>query len=228
MKARWGDHIINFVSVILGVSLGFFISDIAERKKEQEELHFMMSALLEEIDEDLEIYEDYQIPDNQRQIEDLGRAIELLNTDVENDSLVALLSSGFNINSYFPQNIAFNSIVSSGRLELIEDLQLRKLLLEYQLDSKEVEAQGDAQYKLLMDQLVPWVIEHPQYLQEIKRGDDHSGMVILLTLYTSIISNKTGKYQDIVEEAKEIRKRLIDQENPQTLEMKKKTDPINP
>ena len=37
-SVNWFDHLLNFVAVILGVSLAFYISTRAEKSREKEEL----------------------------------------------------------------------------------------------------------------------------------------------------------------------------------------------
>ena len=191
---NWADHLFNFLAVILGVSLAFFANDRAATSREKDELSFFIQAMYEELNEDIENYRDYQIPDNTEKVVNLARAIELLSTQEENDSIDYLVSSALQMNSYSPQNIAFNSILSSGKMDLIENLELRSMLLNYSLYSKEVESQGEAQYEILMNKIVPWMIDHPEYNQEIDVKADNASFILLMSIYLSINNNKLGKY----------------------------------
>jgi len=59
---NWKDHFINFISVILGVTLAFLINSIASSYKQQQEMKLIVLSILEEIQEDIAAYEEYQIP----------------------------------------------------------------------------------------------------------------------------------------------------------------------
>ena len=203
-KINWVDHILNFISVILGVSLAFYANDQAAKAKETKSLNFFIQAMYEELNEDVEIYRDYQIPDNTEKVTNLSRALELLNAQEENDSLDYLISSALQLNSYSPQNVAFNSILSSGKMDLIENLELRGMLLNYSLNSKEVEAQGEAQYEFLINRMIPWMIDNPKYYQRVDVKADNTGFVLILSIYLSINNNKLEKYGYVMEQADSI------------------------
>jgi hypothetical protein len=39
-KVDWPNHLLNFIAVILGVFLAFYVSDRAEKRKERIESHY--------------------------------------------------------------------------------------------------------------------------------------------------------------------------------------------
>ncbi len=197
---NWVDHLFNFLAVILGVSLAFYANNWATKEKENESLNFFIQAMYEELNEDIDIYRDYQIPDNTEKVTNLSKALELLNKQEENDSIDYLISSALQMNSYSPQNVAFNSILSSGKMDLIENLELRGMLLRYSLNSKEVEAQGEAQYEFLINRIIPWMIDNPGYYQGVDVKVDNTGFILILSIYLSINNNKLEKYGLVLEQ----------------------------
>lgn len=205
----WIDHTLNFISVILGVSLAFFISDCSNRRSIELESKFIMISLLEEVRDDIETYEDYQIPDNQLKVDKLKEAITILTSGENKDSLTSTISNAFDINSYSPQNLTFNSILSSGKLDYINDLSLRKDLLYYQMNSKEVEYQGEIQFNFFMDKLIPWYLDNPETNENFNLLIGNKGFINLLSVYLSIVNNKLNKYKTILIEGKELEKKLL-------------------
>ena len=118
---NWTDHILNFVSVIVGVSLAFIISSQSEQTKQENEFNRNISAILEELESDIYTYESYQIPDNKEKLVHMQQAIKMLASQSGSDSINAKLMSFFSVNNYSPSNITINSIITSGKLDLLND-----------------------------------------------------------------------------------------------------------
>ncbi|MEM9897192.1 MAG: hypothetical protein AAF789_12565, partial [Bacteroidota bacterium] len=101
-RIQWLDHLINFISVILGVTLAFLFNDLSQTAKEKAALKYYLVAMLAEIEDDIYTYEDFQIPDNQAQVEALQNLVAALSNNTNKDSLDYYVSESFGLNSYFP------------------------------------------------------------------------------------------------------------------------------
>ena len=205
---------LNFVSVILGVSLAFLISSQSELNKQQSEFNQNIAAILEELESDIKTYETYQIPDNKDKLEQMHQAIQMISEQTGGDSINAKLFVYFDVNNYSPTNITINSLISSGRLDLMKDIKLKKNILFYQNLAIEMEAQGQFQVDFLMDRLTPWFIENGRFFVGEKNyiddnDEDVAGTVMLLSLYTSFVENKIRKYEYALESAKDLRDFLV-------------------
>lgn len=197
-KINWIDHGLNMISVIFGVSLAFIISNYAQDRGKKDETKFLIASILEELEDDIKVYKDYQIPDNNVKADHITRVISILSEMNGNqDSLSFYLNSGaLNINNYAPTNISLNSIISTGKLDLINDFQLRKLLLEYSDQCLEAKFRGEFQIEFFTDRMLEWYINNPNYEQEISSsGSDQ--LQVLLIIYGSLIQNKLSKYKDL-------------------------------
>ena len=71
----WLTHILNFLAVIAGVFLAFYISDAAEHKKEQKQLSHIINIIIEDLKEDQATFENYQIPINEKQLSAIDRLV---------------------------------------------------------------------------------------------------------------------------------------------------------
>lgn len=210
---NWSDHLLNFVSVILGVSLAFIISSRSELRKQQSEFDQNISAILEELESDIDTYESYQIPDNKAKLDQMKQAIQLITEQVGGDSINAKLFTFFDVNNYSPANVTINSLISSGRLDLIADFDLKQDILLYQNIALEMKAQGDFQVDYLMDRVTPWFIENGEYFMDgnnyIDGNDENiASALMLLSLYTSFVENKISKYEYTLENAKALKEVL--------------------
>ncbi|WP_462249393.1 hypothetical protein [Ekhidna sp.] len=207
---NWTDHILNFVSVIVGVSLAFIISSQSEQAKQENEFNRNVSAILEELESDIYTYESYQIPDNKEKLANMQQAIEMLTSQSGSDSINAKLMSFFSVNNYSPNNITINSLITSGKLDLLGDYDLKTNILFYQNFARELEYQGQFQIEFLMDRITPWFVENAQYFVGDKnyiddyKGDD-SEAILIFSLYISFVENKVSKYESALKEAKALR-----------------------
>ena len=211
---NWSDHLPNFVSVIVGVSLAFIISNKSELSKQQTEFDENIVAILEEVESDIKTYETYQIPDNKTKLERMHQGIQMISDQVGGDSISAKIFAFPEVNNYSPPNITINSLISSGRLELMKDFELKKNILLFKNIALEMEAQGAFQGDFLTDHLMPWFIEKGKYFVGEKNfiddyDQDMSSSLMLLTLYAQFVANKIAKYEYALENAKALRDFLI-------------------
>ncbi|WP_421765570.1 hypothetical protein [Ekhidna sp.] len=212
-KVNWSDHLFNFLAVILGVSLAFFVSRESEKSKLKAEFNQNIAAILEEVESDIYTFEDYQIPDNKAKLTLMKEAIQMIASQTGGDSINVKMMSFFDVNNYAPTNITINSLISSGRLDLISDFELKNKILYYQNLAEELIAQGDFQINFLMDQITPWFIEKSPYFMgnlnyiDHYKGDD-SAAIMIFSLHTSFVENKIRKYEAALENAKELRNML--------------------
>lgn len=209
-KINWSDHLFNFLAVILGVSLAFIISRKSEISKLESEFNQNIAAILEEVESDIYTFESYQIPDNKTKLTLMKEAIQMIATQTGGDSINAKMMSFFDVNNYAPTNITINSLISSGRLDLISDFELKKKILYYQNLAEELIAQGDFQVSFLMDQITPWFIENsPYFMGKLNYIDhytgDNSDAIMIFSLHTSFVENKIRKYESALENAKELK-----------------------
>jgi hypothetical protein len=209
MKVNWVDHLINFLSVILGVSLAFFISDYSLKSQLNEEYQFYIDSIIEEMEGDVETYEDYQIPDNRQKVEDMQKALTILVTGENIDSLAYYLGSGStNVNNYSPQNLAYNSLQTAGKLDMISNLELRNDLMLYQALSLEVEYQGKYQLEFFMDKMITYYLENPDLMEDPSKLVGKTSFITLLSIYASFVENKVDKYEETMVAAKAILPKL--------------------
>lgn len=205
---NWIDHLINFVSVILGVSLAFYVSNWSDENKDKEESKKIVASLISELDLDIGIYEDFQISYNQKQAENIGRAIAYIQTN-ELDSLPYLLQNGIGFQNYSPRRVTFNSITSSGKLNLIEDYELQMQISTF-YDALVAEAQlrGEHQVRFYNEQFMPMMIETTDLTNPKLDAVDLIKTKNSLLLYQRIIEWKVEQYEEILKRGKTLRNSL--------------------
>ncbi|MEM6299142.1 MAG: hypothetical protein AAF740_10695, partial [Bacteroidota bacterium] len=156
-----------------------------------------------------DVYESYQIPFNEQITGKVTRAIALLEEDETSDSLSLYLMEITNVNNYYPPNVTLKSMLSSGKIDLIDDFELRKQLFDYDLTSNEAKAKGTLQVDFLLDRIIPFFLENLSSEGEVSlREGKKAQLTLLLSIYQGLIVGKVEEYKNVVEYAKEIEERL--------------------
>ncbi len=205
---NWSDHLLNFVAVILGVSLAFYISDSSARKKEKKELDQIIQSLIDELDTDINVYETYQIQSNKEHAKKIQEVINLIQSNRQ-DSLYEKFSYINSFNNYAPRNVTFNSITSSGKVDLIGDYELRRKITYYhEVWVAEANFKGENQVNFYNNNLLPWVLENTDFLDPDLSVLDNAELTNILVFYQLIIEGKVKQYERLVEQGKELKAEL--------------------
>ena len=208
MKNRkdWVNHIFNFIAVILGVYLAFFLNEKSANNKEIKESQLLMNSIITDLSEDIKTYEDYHIPENIRQQENLKKLMELLAKDsisnIEKELFVV-----FQVENYTPTMSTYNSMKSSGKLGLIDDFGLRKELNEYYeglvLESVK---KGEFQVEYFTNELLRWLTDNVDLMEmKLLREDDLIGLRNKIIVYESLVGQKINSYKLVTEDSKKLK-----------------------
>lgn len=202
------NHLLNFVAVILGVLLAFYVDSCSETNKEKRELKEIVTSLIVDLENDHKAYSEYQIPENVNQSRELENLIaDILNTDNKSQEQ---LSVNVEVQNYSPISSTYLSINSSGKVNLIDDLEVKKKLSNYyDILSEESIKKGEIQVSFFLNEILPWMIENTDLLD--MKTEEFIGQKKLanrLILYRTLIENKTEQYKTIDEASVELQKML--------------------
>ena len=201
-KTNYINYLFNFLAVILGVFLAFYISDKAEINQDKQEGRILLESLVDELNDDIVTYTSYQIPDNETHIENLDQLILALgenNIDKINEQLPAI----FQLNNYAPSSSTYSSIKASGKLKLIENFDLRRSVSDlYEGEVTESRLKGEFQAEFFKTELLSWAISNMVFM-EMKLLNDCDKIILKnkIIIYKSLISQKVDSYKMIVEES---------------------------
>ena len=207
-QINWSDHILNFVAVIIGVSLAFYVNDSSERRQERRELKKILRSINDELEFDISIYEKGQIAKNKNQSLLLQEVVDMLSQGRQ-DSLTEKFIQSMNYNSYAPRNVTFNSILASGKLDLIEDFELRKRLTIYhEIRVAETDFWVKKQIDFAENRLVPWVMSNTNFVAPDPDDLKNQEVINMLIVYKSLIDGKLRQYDRLVNEAELLKENL--------------------
>lgn len=205
-KSTWLNHLFNFLAVILGVYLAFYINEKATINKEKKESFVLMNSLVNDLSEDIETYEKYQIPKNIQQQQSISKLLELLIAD-SLETIGNELSSVFQVENFTPTTSTYSSIKNSGKLKLIEDLTLQKELSDYYEGLViESEKKGEFQADYFTNELLTWLVSNVDLLSmNFVKQDELIIFRNKLIIYKSLIEQKVEAYKLILDHSKKLK-----------------------
>ncbi len=211
MKKRynWLNHLFNFLAVILGVYLAFYVNERAKQAASKKELSLLVNAMVNDLSADIKAYEDYHVPVNQNHYQLIDSLIGLLTLgDIAGSE--GLLAGTIQLENYIPNNTIYNSIKSSGKLQLIEDINIQEALSDfYDGTVMECTAKNEIQAEYLFDNVLPWLVSNTDLaVMELVHKEDLLVFKNTLIIYQTIIEQKTAHYEYIVDKAGALKEKL--------------------
>ncbi len=208
MKKRsyhWINHVFNFLAVILGVYLAFYVNEKAQARQEGRERQLLIASLANDLKDDIEVYEKYQIPMNEEQQQRIASLAELLSSG-DTTGLEALSSAMLQLENYVPTTSTYSSMKASGKLRLMEDLALAKELSGYyEATVVECRAKTEFQTAFFTEELLSWLMAHTDLLAfGMPEGQKKVVLRNKLIVYESIIDQKVEAYRMVVDRSKQL------------------------
>ena len=214
-RINWLDHLLNFFGVILGVLLAFYIGAAAETNKDKQDLNTILQSMARELEMDERAFKNGQIPSNTRQSKALHSLLEGVvseNLDTINQHLSAIL----NLDNSSPNSTTYTSVLSSGRLELIDDLNLKLSISRYYEElAQEAQWRGEVQWEFLKTEILPWLTKHVNLMDmqpnQVAGNTEFANKVIL---YQGLLENKLDHYKTVSAAALALRQDINRYLNP--------------
>ena len=205
-KLNWLNHVFNFLAVILGVYLAFYMNERSAENRDNEERIQLMQSLVSDLTEDIQTYEDYQIPFNVQQQKHVGQLLDMLVKD-SLDGIGDALTLVFQVENYTPTTSTYGSMKSSGNLKLINDLSLQKSLSDYYEGTVgESVSKGEFQADYFTNELLTWLTKNVDLVDmSLLKADDLIVLRNKLIIYESLIGQKVRSYEMIVQESKKLK-----------------------
>lgn len=205
-KYNWLNHVFNFLAVILGVYLAFYMNERAQINQDRNESLILMNSLVDDLSEDIRVYEEFQIPVNIQHQQNVENLLVMLSSD-DSEGILDQLPTIMQVENFAPTSATYSSMKSSGKLRLIEDLALQKKLTSYYDGlALESEAKGEYQVDFFTNELLAWLTNNVDLLEmEVLNKNELIVLRNKLFIYTSLIDQKVRSYEMIVEDSKELK-----------------------
>ncbi len=208
-KYHWLDHLFNFIAVILGVYLAFYINERAKIKAEKQERRILIQSLINDLSGDISTYEEYQIPLNRQ----YQANIDTLLASLASNNLAAIntqLPTIFQVENYVPTTSTYSSMKVSGKIRLLDDLTLQKKLTDfYDGQALESNRKGEFQVDYFTNDLLDWFTNNADLTtMEISNDANLTVLNNKIMIYESLLAQKISSYELVVEESKVLKTHL--------------------
>ncbi|MCE4563323.1 hypothetical protein INQ51_03280 [Maribellus sp. CM-23] len=207
---KWLNHVIELVIVILGISVAFSIDKYSENRKEQKRELIFLESFLDEINDDIPKLDTILIKIGNID-QSLHKVTNLIRGQNQNiDSLKEYIGSA--IYSVYAQDLktaTFESLQSSGSLDIIENFELRKEIINYNGLIEDLEFIKDWDFKHHNE-------ESLEYLPKFISASNHDlltdpKLYALTGVRIFLIKTSISRYKGLKEKALELKK-LIEEE----------------
>lgn len=126
-KINWLDHLIGLLVVIFGITIAFYLNNWNEGRQTKRQEQKILNSLLTELGED-SINLQHLIDTTlymEKKSSMLIKVFEDSNA-VSKDSLFFYLLPLYSYFKFSPRNVTYNSMIFSGKLDIISDFELSK------------------------------------------------------------------------------------------------------
>jgi hypothetical protein len=132
LKRKFGDYVIEFCIVLLGITIAFWLSNLGEIAKERKLEGVYLQQLNEDISVDIKALTQ-AIKFNEAKIADLNNGVEYVisnskNLDADSVANYALHCGEYNF--FYPTSNSYITLQKSGDLKIIKDQELKKKLID--------------------------------------------------------------------------------------------------
>lgn len=207
---KWLNHIIELVIVILGISIAFSINKYSESRKEEKREIIILESFLDEINHD--------IPKLDRAIVEIGRIKQsldkLIDVVAEKNQNIDSLKEYINVGIYSiyvedPKTTTFESLQSSGNLDIIQNFELRKEFIDYNARIGDLQFFKDWDFKHHNGESLEYL---PHYISATNQDLlNDSRLHALAQIRLFLLKSSISSYKEVKEKALEL-KVLIEKE----------------
>ncbi len=131
-KINWGDHLVNLLVVVIGVTIAFQLSEYNEGIKNKKLKGEFYKSFVSDLEKDIELM-DTLIKANDIAIKYNYNMIRAIRTqDLENDSLFMWINTLRYMLPFKPQSTTYESLKASGNIEVIDFSTRNKIIDLYE------------------------------------------------------------------------------------------------
>ena len=141
LTQRWPEYVVEIIVVIIGITISFAISNYQQDSTDKKLAHIYLQDLREDIKSDI-----FTLGETIQQTDSVilsGQSL-IAHSDskisLTKQGLVDLVRSLIRRPNFTSKNATFSSLKTSANFRLIKDIELRKLLFEYDQDYQTIKA----------------------------------------------------------------------------------------
>lgn len=173
LRKRWPEYILEIIVVIIGITISFGLNNIKEDASNSKLEQGFIKGLMDDISSDIK-----DLEETIRQTEIVIRSGQTLldqsdaeKLTIEKKEFVNLVRSIVERPSFVSKNATFSALKSSVSLQLIQDMELKNLLFDYDQQYQALKIVEAAEQQETVAITGPYIIKYIP-LADSKRSDD--------------------------------------------------------
>jgi len=162
-RIQWKNQLINFVAIIIGVYVAFYITERSARASKQKQVQYMLSSMADDLEEDIK---------NLKGSTDTLKFFLKVSKSLANsvaighppkDSINFMINSLSIMLPFVPKDNSFQSLQMSGNFELV-DMKLRKEITElYHQHYGAIRISDNISEQMRIEMIAPFLMQHLQF-----------------------------------------------------------------
>lgn len=163
-RSNWLKLILELIAVFVGITAGFFFENFRQDRADRLQEHKFMVSFLNNVKTDSSVIHT-SLDNFQNNLDISLRTLEAMDTsDITIDSAMLMMGVIGTYDDMFLQDATYASIISTGKLDLIRDYELRDNILKYYQSVKSMQFVEGLYNHYLNTLLFPYIYDHMDFL----------------------------------------------------------------
>ncbi len=194
-KINWQSTIVELLVVIVGVTIAFQLNNMKENGAKLDLEKKYVASLISDLESDIHNL-DSLINSDEIRIKHIKRLYHYLAENTNMDSVDVVVPQLAYLSLFYPRNITYESMKTSGKLDLIQDLTIKNKIVElYEFTLVEKE-EAEYYHRLLIDDyMIPLLMGNINYDGTFDRGILDKKFMNHVMSYIVTMVQKIAKYK---------------------------------
>lgn len=163
-KIQWKNQFINLLAIIIGVYIAFYLTERSNNANSRRQANAYLASIADDLQSD--ITELTISTDTLRYIMKVSQALtqSIVTQKISKDSVTAMISSLYLIIPFNPKDNSYQSLLASGKLDAIENFDLRKKITElYHQHYESTKIFDDISNQQRINIITPYLMKNMQF-----------------------------------------------------------------
>ncbi|GCC53095.1 hypothetical protein SanaruYs_33370 [Chryseotalea sanaruensis] len=218
-KIQWKNQLINLLAIVIGVYIAFYLTERSNNANSRRQAKAYLASMADDLQSDID--ELTISTDTLRYMVKVSDALtqSIVTQRIIQDSIGTMISSLYLIVPFNPKDNSYQSLVASGKLDAIENFELRKKITElYHQHYGSIKIFDDISNQQRISIITPYLMRTMQFSTVgLQNASQLWKDNMFANLAFSMHFNNTMKHRmdsTALVQAKELRKLLLAELNP--------------
>jgi len=129
-KVQWKNQLVNMIAIIIGVYVAFYLTERSAQSNSRKQARTYLTSMADDLLNDIEGLQ--ESTDTFRYVLKVSQSLtkSIITQRIPADSVQAMINSLYIIAPFIPQDNSYQSLKASGKLDAIDNVELRRKITE--------------------------------------------------------------------------------------------------